>query len=84
MTLQIILVVAFVFILYSIPKLKQQEAQKQENISAAALERAWEIADSVHRAELMEDDIYIELLEEYEKLKSRMENIRNYVNFFWH
>ena len=74
------IVVSVVFALYSIPKLKQQETYKQDSISTATLERVWGIVDSVHRAELMEDEVYVELLEEYEDLKTRMENISGYVS----
>ena len=78
-------IVAFViaviaFIAFSVPKLKEQEAKRavdQERRDSAALERAWEIADSVKHEELMEDPDYRELYEEVQDLRRRVEDIEN-------
>lgn len=69
-------IAAAVVIVYYISSTKQAEGKKPLAVS----ERSLEIADSIHREELMEDEVYVELLEKYEDLKARMDNISGYVS----
>ena len=67
---------AVLFVMYSVPKLKQYE--KQNQTSTADIERLWTFVDSVHHEQLMEDPMYESLYEENEELKERMERIKSY------
>lgn len=69
-------IVAVILIVYYVSGSKQTENDRP----LVASERSLEIADSIHREELMEDEVYVELLEKYEDLKTRMENISGYVS----
>ena len=71
-------IAVIVFIAFSVPKLKEQEAKRavdQERRDSAALERAWEIADSVRHEDLMEDPDYRALQEEVQDLRKRVEDM---------
>ena len=74
------IIVAILFVVYSVPQLKQTDVDNKPKLSNAAIKRAWQIADSVHRAELMEDEVYVELSEKYEDLKTKIDNINDYVS----
>lgn len=70
---------AVAFVIFSIPRLKEMEARQnieKERRDSAALERAWEIADSVKRESLLEDPDYMELLEEIDDLKDSIRRIK--------
>ena len=72
--------VAVGFIVFSVPRLKEMEEQRtieQKRRDSAALERAWEIADSVKRERLMEDPDYVELLEKNEDLREEIEYLED-------
>lgn len=71
---------AVAFVIFSIPRLKEMEAQRdieKECRDSAAMERAWEIADSVKRERLLDDPDYMELLEEIEDLKDSIRLIKD-------
>lgn len=71
----ILAVVAFG--IYSVPRLKEMEATGKRQIDSAALERAWEIADSVKRERLLEDPDYVNLLEQMGVLLDEIEELRD-------
>lgn len=70
------IIVAILFVAYSIPKLRQQESKTQQKLTGAQKERIWEVVDSVHRAELMKDPMFLDIFNENEALKQKLEFIR--------
>ena len=70
------IIVAVSFVVYSIPKLKQQGSKTQHKLTDTQMERVWEVVDSVHRAELMEDPMFLDLYNENETLKQKLDFIR--------
>lgn len=69
--------IAVVFVVFSVPRLKEMESTEKGQIDSAALERAWAIADSVKREQLMEDSDYVELLEIIEEQKEEIEYLED-------
>ena len=57
--------------------MEEQRTIEQKRRDSAALERAWEIADSVKRERLMEDPDYVELLEKNEDLREEIEYLED-------
>ncbi len=66
------------FIMYSVPILKQQNAQEQNKLTDTELTRVWEIVDSVKHEELMDEPNYVTLYEENKELKDRLQRIKEY------
>lgn len=70
------IIVAILFVAYSIPKLRQQESKTQHKLTDTQKERIWEVVDSVHRAELMKDPMFLDIFNENEALKQKLDFIR--------
>lgn len=76
----VFILVAVGFIVFSVPRIKEMDSQRtieQKRRDSAALERAWAIADSVKREQLMEDPDYVELLEIIEEQKEEIEYLED-------
>ena len=83
------IIIAVLFVFYSVPKLRHQESKKQHKLTDVQMERAWKIVDSVHRAKLMEDPMFLDLYNENEALKQKLDFIRaaaddmqEYIDYF--